>query len=531
MAEADPSPSTAGLAYLQAVELRDRLDRREISSAELVDNVLRRIEEIDTGARGLASVLRVDETAPEQAQALDREPAPRSPLHGIPVLVKDNIDTAGLATTAGSLALASCPPPSDDAPVVALLRRAGAIIVGKANLSEWANFRGIGSVSGWSAVAGQSRNPYSLSRSPGGSSSGSAAAVAAGIVPIAVGTETDGSIICPAALCGTVGVKPTVGSVSRTGVVPISASQDTVGPLARSVADAVLAYLVMAGIAAGDAAGDLAGWPVPGSAAAREGLRPFRIGVARDGFFGYSPKTDALVDEALPAFRAAGATIVDPATTAGLPELSVSKSDELIVLRHELKAGLASYLAGRPGPSCRPGHAPAPGEVPRTVEDLIAFNDAHAAEELGLFGQEHFAGAAACAGLDHPAYLRALQDNTGRARSAIDAVLSAHRLDAIAAPSMGPAWLIDPVNGDCHSGGSTSVPAVAGYPIVTVPLGQVEGLPVGLSLLGGAASERTLLRIAMGVEQVLGRGASAYSRSSAPGPVPGEPACPAVPHI
>ncbi|MGH9065003.1 MAG: amidase [Acidimicrobiales bacterium] len=488
----DPSPVTAGIGFLGLVETAALLLRGEASSAELVANALRRVREVDREGPAVASVLAVDPRAEEVAAALDVELASgrrRSALHGVPVVVKDSMDTAGLPTTAGSLALAASPPPDRDAVAVARLREAGAVVVGKANLSEWSNFRGRASVSGWSAVGGQTRNPHGLDRSPGGSSSGSGAAVAAGIVSGALGAETDGSILCPAAFCGVVGLKPTVGLVPRSGVVPISSTQDSVGPLARSVADAALLLSVLAGPDPGDrdSLAAPAGVDYP-AALDPDGLAGARLGVPRDRFYGYHPRVDAIMEEALRLLAGAGAVLVDPANVPTARMLAGSL-DEMTVLRYELRAGLAAYLATRPPPA------------PRSLEDLIAFNEAHAALEMALFGQEEFIAAAATPGLDDPGYLRARTDNLRRARGGLDAVLGGWKLDALVVPTMGPAPHVDHAGPGGGGGSGYSVSAMAGYPAITVPVGEVGGLPVGLCLLGTAWSEPTLLRLAYAFER------------------------------
>jgi amidase len=440
--------------------------------AHLLQQARQRIDDVDRAGPCINSVLSLNPAAEADAAGA----LPDGPLHGIPVLVKDNLDTAGLATTAGSTALVAGAPGSD-ADVVARLRRAGAVIVGKANLSEWANFRGRRSTSGWSAVGGLTLNPHALDRTAGGSSTGSAAAVAAGLVPVAIGTETDGSILCPAAVCGVVGVKPTVGLTSRAGVVPISASQDTVGPFARTVHDAALALDAIA--AAGGHVAALA-----------EGARGLRVGVARPGTWGNNVEMDRLCQLAVDALRAAGVEVVDDVP---LPAADGLDQDELLVLEYEFAAGLADYLATRDG-------------GPKTVHDLIAHNRANAEAELRWFGQEHMEAAAETKGLDEPEYREALE----RARRAgredgIDKALAEHRVDALVGPTMSPAWKIDLVNGDPAGLYSMSqLPAVAGYPAVTVPVGLVDGLPVGLAFCGTARSEGVLLRLADAVERAVG---------------------------
>lgn len=500
----DPSPETAETGFASAIELRAALGRGETTSVALVETLLRRIGEIDVEGPALGSVISLDRGALELAQQLDDERRggrERGPLHGVPVMLKDNVDTCGgLATTAGSLALAAkdCQPASDS-PVAALLRASGAIVLGKANLSEWANFRARGSSSGWSAVGGQCRNPHVLDRSPGGSSSGSGASVAAGLVPLAVGTETDGSILCPASLCGVVGVKPTVGLVSRTGVVPVSASQDTAGPLARSVADAALLLGVLSLNLEGDTDPATAARPAGKQPdylglLTPDALRGARIGIARGRYFGYNRFADELAESAISVMREAGAVVIDPVAIATADEVADSR-DEMVVLLHEFKSGLEAYLGGRPGER---------DACPRTLEELIAFNEAHADRELAVFGQDLLISAAETAGVDDGDYRAARDRNRARAREGgIDATLAADNLDAIAVPTMGPAWLIDHVNGDSTHGSGYQIAAVAGYPAVSVPIGKTHGLPVGLSLIGGAWSEATLLALAFSLEQAL----------------------------
>jgi amidase len=488
----DPSPDTAELAWLSAGELAARLTAGTLRTSELVATLERRVAAVDRGGPELRAVLAWAPDTGEVAERLDAERARgvlRSPLHGLPVLVKDNLDTAGLASTAGSLALADRPP-ERDAPAVARLREAGLVVVGKANLSEWANMRGRCSISGWSAVGGQTRNPHALDRSPGGSSSGSGAAVAAGLVPFAVGTETDGSILCPAAVCGVVGIKPTVGLVSRAGVVPISASQDTVGPLARSVADAAALLTVLAGVDPADPATAAAEGHVDADYARHAedpSLEGVRLGVVRSGF-GYSPKTDAVVEGALERLRGAGAVLVELAAIPGAK--AATGDDELTVLLYEFKAGLEAYLRDRGAPA------------PQSLEELIAFNESHRDAELALFGQELLEAAAATTGLEAEEYLVAKESAQRRARGGLEAALGGSHLDALVLPTMGPAWLIDPVNGNAVSGAGYSAAAVAGTPGISVPVGAVDGLPVGICFLGAAWSEATLVRIAAGAERV-----------------------------
>jgi amidase len=471
--------------------LRARMDAGRLTARTLAAAYLARIEAIDRKGPRLSSIIETNPQALEIAAERDRERkagALRGPLHGIPVLLKDNIATRDrMSTSAGSLALEGIPVPRD-AFLVTRLRDAGAVVLGKTNLSEWANFRSTRSSSGWSARGGLTRNPYALDRSASGSSSGSAVAVAASLAAVAVGTETDGSITSPAAKCGLVGIKPTVGLVSRDGIVPIAASQDTAGPMARSVADAAALLSVLAGTDPRDAAtGDARLHADYTRFLVRDGLRGARIGVAR-GYVSANDRVQGVFDLALAQLKALGAEIVDPVT---LPPRAAYGDAELEVLLHEFKAGLASYLAEF-----------APSAPIRSVADLIAFNERERAREMPHFGQELLVMAQARGGLDSPAYREALA-KAGRVtrEEGIDKVLTEHTLDALIAPTGGPAWLIDLVNGDSHSGGFSSPAAVAGYPHVTVPMGHVAGLPVGLSFVAGAWSEPTLLRFAYAYEQ------------------------------
>jgi amidase len=502
----DPSPSTVGVGFQSIAETRQRLETGATTSVQLVESLLRRIGEADAAGPGLHVLVSLCRDALETAEALDQERARgkvRGLLHGIPALVKDNVDTTGdEGTTAGSLALTMTRPLAD-ATVVRRMRAAGVIVIGKSNLSEWANFRGRHSSSGWSATGGQCLNPHALNRSPGGSSSGSGAGVAAGFAPVAVGTETDGSILCPAALNGVVGIKPTVGLTSRAGVVPISSSQDTVGPIARSVADAAALLGVLAAGRDGADARDGATMPRPGDLpddytrfCEPGGLSGTRIGVARQGCFGYSDRADELVEAALGIAARHGAVIVDPADVATVEEIARS-DDEMTVLLHEFKAGVEAYLATRP---------PAPGQ-PRTLPDLVEFNEAHASAELGVFGQEILIAACSAGRLDNPAYLEARSRNWRRARDeGIDAVIEKANLDVLAVPTIGPAWCIDHVNGDSHTRAGYQVAAVAGYPAISLPVGKAQGLPVGICLFAKAWSEARLIRIAFGLEQALALG-------------------------
>ncbi len=468
----------------------------EVSASGLVAAYAARIEAVDASGPSLRAVLAMDPGAADAASASDaaRQAAsagePHRALEGVPLLIKDNVDVAGMPTTAGSLALADNLV-GRDAPLVARLRAAGAVILGKTNLSEWANFRGAPSLSGWSGVGGLTRNPYALDRSPCGSSSGSASAVAASLAPAAIGTETDGSITCPASMAGLVGLKPTVGLVPRTGIVPISASQDTAGPMTHTVRDAALILGVIAGSDPADPASSAADAHrtdyLAGLAGGETALAGRRIGVLRF-LAGTSPALDAAFAEALATLRAAGATLVE---IADLPGRDAIGDAEMTVLLTEFKVGVERTLAS----------APASVQA-RTLAALIAFNEAHAARELGVFGQELFAKAEATHGLDDPAYRQALATSQRLARAqGIDKLLAEHRVEALVAPTGGPAWTVDLLNFDHDTGGASSLPAVAGYPHLTVPASQIDGMPVGLSFIGPAWSEMLLLRLGYAFEQ------------------------------
>ena len=497
-----PSPSPMVLPHPELEErsiadLLAALAAKTETTASLVAKYRARIDACNERGPELRAVLVLDPDADAQAAVLDAERAAgklRGPLHGIPILVKDNIDTAGkLPTTAGSRALAGTFATAD-APLITRLRAAGALVLGKTNLSEWANLRGAGSSSGWSALGGQCRNPYALDRSPSGSSSGSAAATAASLCAAALGSETDGSITSPASCNALVGVKPTIGLVSRTGVIPISASQDTVGPLARTVADAAA---LLTAIAGPDPKDPVTTAPHPLRPAAPEyyarfldpkALAGVRLGVPRAGFFGLSRHFDACIEAALKQLTALGAVLVDPVEIVVAPELAAA---ELEVLETELKAGMAAYLATR-GPDTKP----------RTLADLIAFNTAQAETEMPRFGQELFEAAQTKGDLTSKVYLdaRALCIRAARTEG-LDKALAEHKLDAIIAGTSGTAWLIDPVNGDGGTPAFTQLPAIAGYPHVTVPAGAYLGLPMGLSFVGRPYSEAKLLAYAFAYEQ------------------------------
>lgn len=476
------------------IELQRHMDSGELTAAGLAETYLARIEAIDRNGPRLNAVLELNPDALAIADALDaerREQGPRGPLHGIPLLLKGNIDTADrMTTTAGSLALAGSIAPQD-AFIVQRLRQAGAVILGKANLSEWANFRSSRSTSGWSSQGGLTRNPYALDRSGCGSSTGSGVAVAADLCVAAIGTETDGSITCPAAVNGIVGLKPTLGLVSRSGVIPIAHSQDTAGPMARSVTDAAILLGVLAGEDARDPATAIIGQR---SAVTdytqflhKDGLRGARIGVARQ-YFDKHPKVGAVMEACLAAMRGLGAELIDLA--APLPDDEIGEH-EIEVLLYEFKADLNAYLA-----------ALGPGAPVRSMAEVIAFDEAHTNQVMPYFGQERMLQAQAKGPLTEETYVNALATSKRLAGAeGIDKALAAQRLDAIVAPTTGPAWPIDLVNGDHSIGSCTTPAAVAGYPHITVPAGFVFGLPVGLSFFAGAWSEPTLLRLAYAFEQ------------------------------
>jgi amidase len=457
-----------------------------LTSGELVSFYLERIERHNPA---LGAVISVSRDAAEQAAAVDQARAAGAelgPLAGIPVLIKDNISVARSPATAGSPALAGAA--AADAFLIGRLRAAGAVILGKANLSEWANFRATQSSSGWSTLGGQAVNPHGSGRNPSGSSSGSAVAVAAGLVPLAVGTETDGSIVSPAHACGIVGVKPTLGLISRTGIVPISAEQDTAGPMTRTVADAAALLGVLAGTDQADAAtnqasGQPAGYTQFLDAAALTGAR---IGVWREGSAQATAATAALLEDAIDVLRAHGAEIIDPVELADADKIS---EPEFQALRHEFKDDLNAYLTALDG------------DHPRSLAELIEFNTAHADRVLRHFGQQIFEQAEATGGRSDEQWQAARQQAKGLATSGLDAALAGHRLDAVLALTGNPAWLTDYVLGDHYSVGTSSPAAVSGYPAITVPAGTVGGLPVGISLIGPAWSEPRLIALAYSFEQ------------------------------
>jgi amidase len=457
--------------------LQEGLKNGRFSAHSLAEKYLDRIRAIDRTGPALRAVIELNPDALAIAASLDDErksKGPRGPMHGIPVLIKDNIDTADkMTTTAGSLALDGSTPPQDSL-VAQRLRAAGAVILGKTNLSEWANFRSTHSSSGWSGRGGQTRHPYALDRNPSGSSSGSAVAVASNLCAVAVGTETDGSIVSPAATCGIVGIKPTLGLIGGAGIIPIAHSQDTAGPMGRTVTDAVILLSALAGR---DFTGNLD----------RNGLKGARLGVARK-FFGSNQDVDKLMEECLAEMKRQGAEIVDP---ADLPSHGKYADSEFEVLLYEFKSDLNAYLA-RLNSNVRA----------RTMKDLIEFNEFNRSKEMPYFGQEIMIMAEAKGPLTDKPYLDALAKNHQLSRTeGIDAVVQQYKLDAIVAPAGGPAWLTDLVTGDHDIGGSSTPAAVAGYPNIALSAGFVRGLPVGISFFGPANSEPRLIKLAYAFEQ------------------------------
>ncbi len=490
VAEAKAAVKDFDLAEKTIAELQAEMKSGELSSAEITRKYLQRIKDADKQTN---AIIEVNPDAVQIAERLDKERKNgnvRGPLHGIPVVLKDNIDTADrMKTTAGSLALIDAPVPARDAFLVAQLRNAGAVILAKTNLSEWANFRSSNSTSGWSGRGGQTRNPYILDRNPCGSSSGTGAAVAANLSAVGIGTETDGSIVCPASICGLVGIKPTVGLISRSGVIPISHTQDTAGPMTRTVADAAIMLSVLTAVDPRDSATTL------NKTKARtdyetflkiDGLKGAKIGVARD-FWGKSAVVDKLTNEALDAMKQAGASLID----IKFPALAKFGDAEYEVLQYEFKDGLEKYLRER-------------NAQHKTLADLIQFNEDNAAREMPYFKQEIFESSAKKGPLTTRAYLLALKKcQQLTQKQGIDTVMDKNGLDAIVAPSNAPTWMIDWVNGDCGSNyvSSSSLAAVAGYPSITVPAGFIRELPIGISFFGRAYSEHTLIKIAYAFEQ------------------------------
>ena len=474
-------------------DLQDGMKSGKFTARSLVEKYTSRINDVDKSGPAVNAVIELNPDALTIADALDRErkaKGARGPLHGVPVLIKDNIDTADkMMTTAGSLALVGSKPPKDSF-VAQKLRAAGAVILGKTNLSEWANIRSSHSVSGWSGRGGLTKNPYALDRNPCGSSSGTGAGISANLAAIGIGTETDGSIVCPSSSNGLAGIKPTVGLVSRSGIIPISHSQDGAGTMSRTVRDAAILLGALTGIdsddaataaSAGKAQTDYAQFCDP------NGLKGARIGVARK-YFGFNDAVDALMAQSLDVMKQQGATLIDPADIETLGKFDES---ELLVFMYELKADLNAYL-GRLGP----------GAPVRSLKDIIDFNDRNQQKEMPYFGQDLFLKAQGKGPLTDKEYTDALAKNHQLARTeGIDALMDKHHLDAIVAPTGGPAWLTDLVNGDHVGGGSSNAAAVAGYPNINVTAGSLFGLPVGISFFGRAWSEPTLIKLAYSFEQ------------------------------
>jgi amidase len=490
-AASDPPSRALDITELSAIDARARMEAGTLTSRALTQAYLDRIAEIDDGGPMLNAVIELNAKAADEADALDRERAAgrvRGPLHGVAVLIKDNIDVAGMVNSAGSLAMADHRP-ARDAFLVERLRAAGAVILGKTNLSEWANIRSTRSTSGWSSRGGQTRNPYVLDRNPCGSSSGTAAAITASLAAVGVGTETDGSIMCPSAVNGIVGLKPTVGLVSRTGIIPISASQDTAGPMARTVADAALLLSALAGVDAADSATRDA----EGRVAADytrfldpDALKGRRFGLMRQAM-GYHPDVDASTEQAVAAMRAAGAEVVD----VRIATYDAWNDPELEVLLYEFKDGLNRYLSSSAAPH-------------RSLEALIAWNKANAAAVMPYFGQELFERAQAKGPLTDAAYVKA-RDAARRLAGpeGLLATLEREKLDALIAPTVAPAWTTDYVLGDHFVGAGYGAAAVAGTPSLTMPIGESRGLPIGLTFMGRGYAEGSLIGFGFALEQVM----------------------------
>ncbi|MDQ2936380.1 MAG: amidase [Acidobacteriota bacterium] len=489
----NPASTEFELEELTISELQDGMKSGRFTSRSLVRNYLDRIDEIDKAGPKINSVIEINPDALSIAESLDRErreKGARGPLHGIPILIKDNIDTADrMMTTAGSLALVGSRP-DQDAFVAKKLRESGAVILGKTNLSEWANFRSSHSTSGWSGRGGQTKTPYAMDRNPCGSSSGSGAAVAANLCAAAIGTETDGSVVCPSSANSLVGIKPTVGLISRSGIIPIAHSQDTAGPMARTVKDAAILLGALAGIDARDAvtrASQQKSFPDYTQFLDERGLKGARLGVARK-YFGFNDRVDKLMNDLIGELKKLGAVVIDP---ADIPTSGKFDDSELEVLLYEFKTDLNAYLSRRG--SSGPVHS---------LKDVIEFNEQNREKEMPYFGQDLFIKAEAKGPLTDKKYLQALQKNHLLTRTkGIDLVIARHRLDALIAPTGGPAWPTDWINGDHFTGGYSSASAVAGYPHITVPAGLIFGLPVGLSFFGAAWNEPKLIKYAYAFEQ------------------------------
>jgi amidase len=491
--------TTAGginVEEITVAEVQAAMQSGRLTSVQLVEIYLERIQAMDRMGPTLRAVEEINPDAIAIARSLDEERKAgklRGPMHGIPVLLKNNIATADkMETTAGALALVGAKP-REDSTIAAKMRASGLVILGKASLSEWAYFKSAPGSSGWSGRAGQAKNPYALDRTPCGSSSGSAISVAANLVTVAVGTETDGSIICPAGVNGVVGIKPTVGLTSRAGVIPISATQDTIGPFGRTVADAAALLGPMTGAdprdaatqaSAGKSQTDYTQFLTPG------GLKGVRIGVPRDGYYGYSQRADAATNAAIAVMKEQGAVIVDPVKIPNFDRAALTAA-ELIVFQYELKAGVNAYLA-----------SVQPGAKVRTLEDVIAFNKANSAENLPYFGQEWLERSHAKGGLNEPEYLEALAKcKRLGGTEGFDVIMDQEKLDAMVAPTTTPAWPVDLFNGDTFRGSSAKSAALMGYPLISVPSGFTMGLPLGITFMGRAWSEPKLITIAYAYEQ------------------------------
>ena len=485
-----PETPSVDVVELSASDARDRMSNGELTSEALTQAYLQRIAEVDDGGPRLGSVIEINASAEDDARAMDAERKAgkvRGPLHGIPILIKDNVDIAGMVNSAGSLALADHKPKAD-AFMVTRLRNAGAVILGKTNLSEWANFRSTRSSSGWSSRGGQTKNPYVLDRNPCGSSSGTGTAIAASLGAIGIGTETDGSIICPAAVAGLVGLKPTVGLVSRSGIIPISVSQDTAGPMSRTVADTALLLGAMAGVDKADPSGAAAEGKIAADYTTflkADAVKGKRFGVLRQAA-GYHPDVDGGLTKAIDTLRKAGAEVID----VKIPTYNNWNDAEFSVLLYEFKDGLNAYLKNSGAP-----HA--------SLEALIAWNKANADRVMPIFGQEIFEQAQAKGALSDAAYIKARAEARRLAgRDGLIAALDRHKLDALLAPSMSPAWPTDHVLGDHFVGAGYGMAAVAGTPSITIPIGDSHGLPIGVTFMGRAYSEGDLIGFGYALEQL-----------------------------
>jgi len=487
------SPREFELDEFTISDLQEGMRSGKFTARSVTKKYLERIDDIDKSGPAINSIIELNPDALSIAESLDRErkeKGPRGPLHGIPILIKDNIDTADrMMTTAGSLALVGARP-SQDSSVAKKLRDAGVVLVGKTNLSEWANFRSSHSTSGWSGRGGQTKNPYSADRNPCGSSSGSGAAITANLSAAAIGTETDGSVVCPSSANSLVGMKPTLGLVSRAGIIPIAHSQDTAGPMTRTVRDAAILLGALTGIDARDSytRASLGKSHLDYTRFLdRDGLKGARLGVARK-YFGFNDRVDKLMNDLIAEMKKLGAVIVDP---ADIPTSGKFDDSELEVLLYEFKSDLNAYLAGLGTKTSV-----------HSLKDIIAFNESNREKEMPYFGQDLFVKAEAKGPLTDKKYLQALQKNRLLSRTqGIDFVIRKHRLDALIAPTGGPAWPTDWINGDHFTGGYSSASAVAGYPHITVPAGFVFGLPVGMSFFGAAWTEPKLFKFAYAFEQ------------------------------